>query len=422
MRQKVIVRGPALSQSGYGVHARFVLDALRSREDLFDIYLENLNWGRTSWLWEDNEDRKWIDFLLLKTVQYRQQGGLFDVSLQVTIPNEWENIAQVNIGCTAGIETTKIAPNWVEKSYMMDKIIVVSNFAREGFVNTVYEATNNATGEVHSVTAKGPIDVVNYSFRPAEKTDINIELKHDFNFLVVSQWSVRKNFENTIRWFIEEFIDQEVGIVLKTSMANNSYIDFEHVKGNIAHVLADPKYEDRKCSVNLVHGYMTDGEMASLYQHPKIKSIVNIAHGEGFGLPIFEAAGYGTPIITVAWGGQCDFLYVPEKVKGSKRRKNMPKFCSVEYELMHVQKEAVWEGVLQADSQWAYPEQGSFKMSLRDMYKKYSVHKKRALALQKHIANKFSEEAMWSDFIQSVVGALPGEVSDDTDLGVEVFE
>lgn len=421
MRQKVIVRGPALSQSGYGVHARFVLSALRSREDIFDIYLENLNWGRTSWLWEENEDRTWIDFLLLKTVQYRQQGGQFDVSLQVTIPNEWEKIAQINIGCTAGIETTFIAPAWVEKSYLMDKIIVVSNFAREGFINTVYEAVNQDTGETHAVSAKHPIDVVNYSFKPAEKTDIDLDLKHDFNFLVVSQWSVRKNFENTIRWFVEEFIDQEVGIVLKTSLANNSYQDFVHVKNNAISLLADPKYKDRKCSVKLIHGYMTDGEMASLYQHPKIKAIVNIAHGEGFGLPMFEAAGYGTPIITISWSGQCDFLYVPEKVKGSKKRKNMPKFCAVDYELMQVQEAAVWDGVLQADSQWAYPDQGSFKMSLRDMHKKHSMYKKRALALQKHIANKFSEEAMWSDFTQSVISTLPPEALNE-EPDIIVFE
>ena len=36
-------------------------------------------------------------------------GGQFDISVQVTIPNEWKNIAPLNIGYTAGIETTKVA-------------------------------------------------------------------------------------------------------------------------------------------------------------------------------------------------------------------------------------------------------------------------------------------------------------------------
>ena len=114
--KKVIVKGPGLSQSGYGEHTRFLLRSLRSRPDLFDVYFVNINWGQTGWIYEDTEERRWMDFLLGKTMQYGQQGGQWDISLQVTIPNEWEPMAPVNIGVTAGIETTKIAPGWVEKS------------------------------------------------------------------------------------------------------------------------------------------------------------------------------------------------------------------------------------------------------------------------------------------------------------------
>ena len=40
--KKVLVRGPALSQSGYGEHTRFVLRALRLQEAELDIHiLEN---------------------------------------------------------------------------------------------------------------------------------------------------------------------------------------------------------------------------------------------------------------------------------------------------------------------------------------------------------------------------------------------
>ena len=49
MRKKVLVRGPCLSQSGYGEHARMVLRSLRSREDLFDIYIIPTSWGHTGW-------------------------------------------------------------------------------------------------------------------------------------------------------------------------------------------------------------------------------------------------------------------------------------------------------------------------------------------------------------------------------------
>ena len=97
MKKRILVRGPALTQSGYGEHARFVLRSLRSREDLFDIYFDPISWGQTNWTWEDTEERRWFDTLVQKTVAYRRHGGIFDISVQVTIPNEWQPLAAKNI-------------------------------------------------------------------------------------------------------------------------------------------------------------------------------------------------------------------------------------------------------------------------------------------------------------------------------------
>ena len=125
MRKKILVRGPCLTRSGYGEHTRFVLRSLRTREDIFDIYIIPVNWGETGWSAGDSEERKWLDERIKLTSAYMHQNGKFDVSLQVTIPNEWEVLAPVNIGVTAGIETTKVAPAWLERANMMDKIITI---------------------------------------------------------------------------------------------------------------------------------------------------------------------------------------------------------------------------------------------------------------------------------------------------------
>ena len=50
MRKKIFVKGPVLTQSGYGEQARFALRALKSREDLFDIYIQPIIWGGTGWV------------------------------------------------------------------------------------------------------------------------------------------------------------------------------------------------------------------------------------------------------------------------------------------------------------------------------------------------------------------------------------
>ena len=70
MKKKIIVRGPFLTQSGYGEHARFVIRALRSREDLFDIYLDPLNWGQTAWISKKNEEMDWFNEVVRKTALY----------------------------------------------------------------------------------------------------------------------------------------------------------------------------------------------------------------------------------------------------------------------------------------------------------------------------------------------------------------
>jgi len=139
-----------------------------------------------------------------------------DVSIQVTIPLEWERMAPINIGVTAGIETTKVAGEWVEKANMMDKIIVPSQFARYAFDETTYDVQNSQTGEItKAYKNETPIEVIPYPRKDwdfkdnPESIENQISLETDFNFLSVAQWGPRKNLENLVKWFIEENFDRE---------------------------------------------------------------------------------------------------------------------------------------------------------------------------------------------------------------------
>ena len=409
--KKVFLKGPLLTQSGYGHHARTIFRALKTRPDLFDIYIQPIPWGRTSWLWEDNEERREIDQLLQKTIQSFNEGlNSFDVSIQVTIPNEWEKIAPVNIGVTAGIETTLISPQWIEKSALMDKIITISEHSKKTFLETVYDATNPHTGQQTSIRCQTPVDYVSYPVREFEAKDLDLELETDFNFLTVAQLSPRKNVDQLIKCFLDTFRDNEnVGLIIKSNMAKNSLIDRVNTLAGFKQKLEGEEY---KCKIYLLHGFLTDQEMAGLYSNPKVKALVSTTHGEGFGLPLFEAAYYGLPVIATDWSGHKDFLYKKQKQKNGKvKTKHM--FNRISYKLAPIQKEAVWEGVLPEQSSWAYPEEGSIKMNLEEVYKDHGRFKKRAKELKTWICSEFSEDKIYEQIVD-----LIGE---DQDLDIVII-
>ena len=405
--KKILVRGPALTRSGFGEHTRFILRALKTREDLFDVYVHPVGWGKTGWIYEDTEERRWLDHLIQKTAANQNSGQAgYDCSMQITIPNEWENLAPVNIGVTAGIETTRVSPVWIEKGNSVDKIITISNHAKNSYANTQYTVADQQSGEVKNASYRctTPIEVVHYPIRATEIKDFQIDLTTDFNFLVIAQWSPRKNLENTIKWFVEEFENENVGLILKANVVNNSLIDRQETENRIKHIMSH--FPNRKCKIYLLHGDMSASEINSLYCHDKVKAFISLAHGEGFGLPIFEAAYNGLPIIAPDWSGHIDYLYINEKNKRGKMR-NRPYFARVEYDLQPVQKEVVWEHVLVKESMWCYPREKSYKTRLREVYKDLGRFKSQATKLKDHIYKNFLAEDKYKQVVDAVQESLP---------------
>ena len=418
MKKKILVRGPALSQTGYGEQCRFALRALKTREDLFDIHLINIPWGGTNWIFENNEERKWIDELIIrgKTLVAQQnqnpQIALFDISLQVTIPNELQRMAPVNVLYTAGIETDKACTEWIGKCHQFaDRVLVISEHAKSG-LKTPIKAQDENGNELDYILEK-PIEIVHYPVKKVETSDLDLKLDTDFNFLTMAQWGPRKNLPNTIAWFCQEFHDDEnVGLVVKTFAKGNSQTDKKFMNAAIKEVTDN--FPNKKCKIYFLHGYMNEQEIHSLYVQPKIKAMINFGHGEGFGLPLFEAAYSGLPVLTHDFGGQKDFLYAPKKSKkGSEKLR--PHFSKVNYELKPVQKEVLWQNVIEPDMKWAFPSEASCKTAMREAVKNYGLIKGEAKRLKQWLEENFEETKKYDEFVHALYGdelELQSEIDD----------
>ena len=364
MKKRVLLKGPLLTRSGYGEQARFALRSLRSRPDLFEVFIQPLSWGKTSWTSEINEERAWIDSTI-------------------------ERIAPINVGYTAGIETTKIAHEWIQKTNEMNKLIVVSQFSKHVFDNTEYKAKNTQTNQEFILKSQTPIDAVGYPVKTFDcLPDLDIETTTSFNFLTVAQFGPRKNLQNTIKWFVEEFRNDDVGLVIKSNIAKNCLMDRKMLLNDLTGFLR--QFGERQCKVYLLHGDMTDAEMHSLYKNDKIDAFVSLPHGEGFGLPLFEAAYSGLPVVTVGWSGQMDFLL---------DTKHQETFYNVSYDIQPVQKEVVWDGVIVADSMWAYAREGSAKEKMRLCYENVKVGTITWNNTSLH--DRFSTDKMYNQFLNA---------------------
>ncbi len=315
MKPFLLFRGPVKTRSGYGAHSRDLLQALYEM-DMFEIKIDSCGWGSTplTALDSNNTFHQWIEENTVNINVPVQP----DVYVQVTVPNEFQRIGKFNIGVTAGIETTIAPKDWVDGCNRMDLIITTSNFSRDVLLQTVYNENEKNTGKlVKQHRINKPIDVlfegVDTSVYNNNYDGFELDIKEDFAFLFVGHWlkgdlgQDRKDVGMLIRTFVESFKDSEnkPALVLKTSSASFSVKEREVFRSRIEQLVEGVKNPP---SIYLLFGDLTDSEMNGLYNHPKIKSMISITKGEGFGRPLLEFSMTGKPIIASNWSGHKDFL------------------------------------------------------------------------------------------------------------------
>jgi glycosyltransferase involved in cell wall biosynthesis len=333
-----------MTQSGYGVHSRQVARWLIGRPDI-DVKIMATPWGDTPWILDKNLEEGLIGKIMDRTVGPDYKA---DVSFQLQLPNEWDSkLSLKNVGLTASVETDKAHSSWVTACNNMDAVVFPSMHAKESITSVG--------------TVNKPIHVIPESFcdeisRANSHLDLP-EVNTSFNFLVFGQLTGnnphndRKNILFTIKWLCEVFKDDpEVGIILKTNSGRNTKID----RSLIVKILKNVVSEVRKGpypKLHLLHGELNNKEVAGLYKNPKVKALVTLTRGEGYGLPILEAAASGLPVIATNWSGHLDFL-------------KHVKFTKIDNKLSPVHPSRVDDKIFVAGSRWAEPLEDDFKKKI----------------------------------------------------------
>ena len=381
----LLYKAPIATRSGYGDHARDILKSFKDL-DYYDVKIVSTRWGNTPMdqLNPNDEFHQWI--LNNIVTEIHQQP---DVYVQMTVPNEFQNIGKFNIGITAGIETTIIPKNWVDGCNKMDLIITTSQHSKVGISGTAWTERHNDTKQIvaeHRVTK--PVEVL-FEGADYKKTDGLIKLddiEEDFCFLFVGHWLQgnlyhdRKDIGGMIQTFLSAFSrvkGKKPALILKTSSANFSIRDREEILKKVNDVTSQVNSD---VSIYLIHGDLTPEDMWKLYNHSKVKASLSFTHGEGFGRPLLEFSLTGKPVIASNWSGHVDFLTNEGSVL-------------LNGDLKPVDPSAANQFIL-SESQWFYVNYSDAALKLIDVHNNYSRYLTNSTKLGSENRVKFSHNKM----------------------------
>ena len=372
MKPTFLISAPVDTFSGYGARSRDLIKSIVEL-DKYNVKVLPQRWGNTPWGFiSENPRWKFLEELFIQRIEQQP-----DIWMQITVPNEFQPIGKYNIGVTAGMETTGVHHSWVEGINRMDLNIVPSEHSKTTFLNSNFQQQNQQGQIVGELKVAKPIEVL------FEGVDLDIfkeipapELTFDFNFdqipekfcyLFVGHWlqggfgEDRKNVGLLVKSFLETFKNKkdQPALIMKTAIAGASIMSREEVLGKIDSIRKTVK--GNLPNIYLLHGDFTDEQMNELYNQPKVKAMVSLTKGEGFGRPLLEWTTSRKPIITTNWSGHVDFIN--------------PEFCNlINGELKPVHQSAVVKDMILPETQWFNANHGEVGFYLRDVYINYKKY------------------------------------------------
>ena len=396
MKPLFAISSPFDTYSGYGARARDVIKAI-IETDKYNVKLLSQRWGNLPFgFCKDNPEWEFLLDHVLPNNKLIQQP---DIWAQISVPNEFQAVGKYNIGFTAGMETTLVDGSWVEGMNRMDINFVSSEHSKFSFTNSVFEKRDNQGNTLGKVQVEKPIEVLfegvdlktYFPTKPNPNLDISLSLdsvKEPFAYLFVGHWMQgkmgedRKNVGLLVKAFLETFKNKskKPALILKTSQAGASYMDRDEILKKIQ-TIKDSVNSKNLPNIYLLHGEFTNEEMNSIYNHSKVKAMVSLTKGEGFGRPLLEFSLVKKPLIVSGWSGHIDFL--------------KPDFTvMIGGELKKVDPTAVVPNMILPEAQWFAPDHSQIGHALKDVYENYKNYTDGAKRQAHYSKTNFSWDKM----------------------------
>lgn len=364
-----VISCPADTYSGYGARSRDLVKAIIAT-DRYDVKILSQRWGNCRFGYLADHGETDMIKRIIPNVDPNKQP---DYWMQITVPNEFQRVGKYNIGCTAGMETTLIAPQWIEGLNRMDVVFTSSVHSQKVLSETKYEMKDNRNGQVTNLQCTKPVEVIfegvdiEKYFITKSKLDLS-SIPEEFCYLVVGHWMQgalgedRKNIGYTVKTFLETFKNKQKkpALILKTSMVNTSIMDKQKLLQRIDEIRNTVR-GGKLPNIYLLHGDLSDENMNYLYNHPKVKCMVSHTKGEGFGRPLLEFTTTGKPIIVSGWSGQVDFL-------------DKDKSILIGGTLENVHDSAVQKDMILKDSKWFRPNDLEVAKAWKETFKHYKKY------------------------------------------------
>jgi len=391
MKPLFIISSAFDTYSGYGARSRDLIKAI-IETDKYNVRLLTQRWGNTPFgFCNDNPEWKYLYDLLLPNNQIPKQPEIW---MQITVPNEFQQVGKYNIGCTAGIESTICPVEWIEGINRMDLTFTSSEHSKKVFVESKFEVRNKETNALEkNVKLEKPVEVL---FEGAN-TDIykvidtpcslDIKIKEKFAYLFVGHWMAgdlgedRKNVGLLVKAFYETFKNKtnKPALILKTSQVGSSYMDREEILKKIKQIKKTVNSNNLP-NIYLLHGDFTDEEMNEIYNHSRVKAMISLTKGEGYGRPLLEFTLTKKPIITTGWSGQMDFLN--------------PEFTNLIGGQLTQVHPSTQNQFLIPESMWFSPDHGQVGHYLKDVFENYKNYTEKAKRQAFKSKNEFNWDKM----------------------------